>query len=72
VGTVEVRDRRTVDDRVDLSRQFHVGLLGQPQPHFGNVTQRSSHIRPGDWRMMHQALDIEIPESLQQRTPDDT
>src|SRR5215470_16585569 len=61
-----------LDDRVDLGRQLHVGLLGQPEHRLGNVTQHSGHIRPGDRRTMNQAHDVEVTKPWQQGAPDDT
>jgi len=71
-GTVEVRDRRTVDDRVDPGRQLRVGLLGQPEHRVGDVARHSGHFRPGDRRPMHQAHDVEVTQPPQQSTPHDT
>src|SRR4029077_1410840 len=72
VGTAEVRDRRAVDDRVDLGRQLHVGLLGQPEHRLGNVARHSGHIRSGDRRTMHQANDVEATPPGYQSAPNDT
>src|SRR5262249_28044214 len=71
VGTAEVRDRRTVDDRIDLGRQLRVGLPGQAEHWLRNVAQRGCHIGPGDRRTVYQARDVEVTQPRQQGAPDD-